>query len=252
MLSEIPYTDGLSITKLLAFIKYLLQIKDLQQLSDCQILQVLLPKSRPPLKDRVLESLSSQHPVEELHTTLIRHFIPTGIYEELKRNTVFRVQGAHERLAHYIADIREASRLLQVNWSEKQLVETILVGLSPEERSRLALINKPNTFAELEQCSIHSSNVWYSDQNRRSLLPQVQRINETQPLVPDTRTHRESRPFRIPATSHYQTKSNNQQPQQNTSDTVSREKRCYNCGKLGHISRSVSYTHLDVYKRQVL
>ena len=32
----------------------------------------------------------------------------------------------------YIADIRESSRLLQVDWSEKQLVDTILVGLSPE------------------------------------------------------------------------------------------------------------------------
>ena len=93
ILSEILYTDGLSITKLLAFIKYLLQIKDLQQLSDREILQVLLPKCRPPLKDRVQVSLSSQHPVEELHTTLIRHFIPTGIYEELKQNTVLRVQG---------------------------------------------------------------------------------------------------------------------------------------------------------------
>ena len=38
ILSEIQYTDGLSITKLLAFIKHLLQIKDLQQLSDSQIL----------------------------------------------------------------------------------------------------------------------------------------------------------------------------------------------------------------------
>ena len=68
-----------------------------------------------------------------------------------------RVQGAHERLAHYIADIRESSRLLQVDWTEKQLVDTILVGLSPDERSRLALISRPLTFADLEQCSIHSS-----------------------------------------------------------------------------------------------
>ena len=82
ILSEIPTTDGLNITKLLDFIKHLLQIKDLRQLRDDQILQVLLPKCRSPLKDRVLESLRYNHPVEELHTTLIRHFIPTGIYEE--------------------------------------------------------------------------------------------------------------------------------------------------------------------------
>ena len=55
IITEIPYTDGLSITKLLNFIRYLLQIKDLQQLNDWQILQVILPKCKPPLRDRVLE-----------------------------------------------------------------------------------------------------------------------------------------------------------------------------------------------------
>ena len=103
-------------------------------------LQVIMTKCRPPLKDRVQESMNFQHSVDQLHSALIRHFIPTGIYEELKRNTVLRVQGAHERLAHYISEIRESSLLLKVNLSE------------PEERSRLVLINRPNTFAELEQC----------------------------------------------------------------------------------------------------
>ena len=110
ILSDIPITDGLNITKLLDFIKHILQLKDLQQLRDNQILQVILPKCRPPLKDRVLESLRYNHPVEELHTTLIRHFIPTGIYEELKRNLVLRVQGTYERLAHYISCLLYTSR----------------------------------------------------------------------------------------------------------------------------------------------
>ena len=143
-----------------------------------------------------------------------------------------------ERLAHYISEIRESSLLLKVNLSEPQLVETILVGLSPEERSRLVLINRPNTFAELEQCCIHSSNVWYSDQNRRALIPQAQRRNETPPLVSEPRIHRDSRHFRSPKPSHYQPAQNYQlKSQPNMSDTVSREKRCYNCGKQGHISR---------------
>ena len=114
---EIPTTDGLNITKLLGFIKYLLQIKDLRQLKDDQILQVILPKCRSLLKDRVLESLRYHHTVEELHTSLIRHFIPTGIYEELKRNSVLRVQGVYERLAHYISEIRESALLLPVSYT---------------------------------------------------------------------------------------------------------------------------------------
>ena len=50
ILTEIPYTDGLNVSKLLTFISYLLQIKDLQQLNVWQILQVLLQKCKPPLK----------------------------------------------------------------------------------------------------------------------------------------------------------------------------------------------------------
>ena len=90
---------------------------------------------------------------DSLHSSIIKYSIPTGIYEELKRKTVLRVQGNHERLAHYISDIRESSRLLRVDWNETQTVDTILVGLSPEERSRLALINRPNTIADLEPVS---------------------------------------------------------------------------------------------------
>ena len=51
--------------------------------------------------------------VDELHSSIIKHFIPTGIYEEIKRKTVLRAQGHQERLAHYISDIRESSRLLR-------------------------------------------------------------------------------------------------------------------------------------------
>ena len=223
ILTEIPYTDGLNVSKLLNFINYLLQVKDLQQLSDWQILQVLLPKCKPPLKNRVMEALTSTFPVEELHSLIIKYFIPTGIYEEIKRKTVLRVQGNQERLAHYISDIRESSRLLRVDWNETQMVDTILIGLSPEERSRLSLINRPNTIADLEQCSIHSSNVWYSDQNRQAMKTAGTNKNELRALVPDGTTSHERQVFSRP----------------------------HNVRKSGKLSVTpVSYTHLDVYKRQ--
>lgn len=87
--------------------KRLLQIIELQQLADNQILQVIMIKCRPPLKDHIEESINFQHSVDQQHAPLIRHFIPTGIYEELKRKTVLRVQEAHDRPAHSISEIRE-------------------------------------------------------------------------------------------------------------------------------------------------
>ena len=157
----------------------------------------------------------------------------------MKRNLVLRAQGTYERLAHYISEVRESALLLQVKWSEQQLVDTILVGLSPEERSRLALVKRPTTFTELELCCIHSSDVWYSDQNRSVSMSQSQSRNsfQTRPIGNDTRNYRDKRfvstykTHNYPHVSYSKTK-----PRQPTSE-VSEERRCYNCGKAGHISK---------------
>ena len=140
----------------------------------------------------------------------------------------------------YISEIRESALLLQVKWSEQQLVDTILVGLSPEERSRLALMKRPTTFTELELCCIHSSNVWYSDQNRRVSMSQTQRRDSFQPLPigTDTRNYRDKRFVSTSKTQSYPHISYSRpQPRQHASE-VNEKRRCYNCGKAGHISKN--------------
>ena len=61
----------------------------------------------------------------------------------------------------------------------------------------------------------------------RDRLSTAPRRNETQALVTDAKTQRERRPFRRPTNFHDHSKSKEPQP------------------------RPVSYTHLDVYKRQL-
>ena len=78
------------------------------------------------------------------------------------------------------------------------MVDTLLIGLSPEERSRLALINQPKTFADLEQCSIHSSNVWYSDQNRHTMKSAEANRNGLRALEPGVTTLHERQVFNRP------------------------------------------------------
>lgn len=234
ILSEIQPTDGLNISRLMEFLKSVLRIYELQQLSDTQVLEIIMPRSRSPLKDRILEAIRSKSSFEQFHAMVINYFIPTGIYEELKRNTVLRVQGTHERLAHFVAEVREYARLLKTNFSEAQLVENILVGLSPEERSRLVLLNRPNSFAELERCCIHSSNVWYSDQNRRIAITRAATRCELPPVAsePVDLSSRNKRYFhRSPRWT------NKCSAPVEVSNPGIKPKRCYNCGKAGHFSR---------------
>ena len=88
-----------------------------------------------------------------------------------------------------------------MDWNETQLVDIILIGVSPEERYRLSLMNRPNIIADLEQCSIHSSNVWYSDQNREAMKTAGANRHQLRALVPDITTSYErqvsSRPHHV-------------------------------------------------------
>ena len=99
-------------------------------------------------------------------------------------------------------------------------------------------------------------------QRRDSFLPL--------PIGTDTRTYRDKRFVRTSKTQSYPNTSNSlQKPRQHASD-VNEERRCYNCGKSGHISKNCkqkrnqqktdqSKKHVkreeqksDVYKRQLL
>ena len=122
------------------------------------------------------------------------------------------------------------------------MVDTILVGLSPEERSRLALINRPNTIADLERCSIHSSNVWYSDQNRHTMKSAETNRNELRALVPDVTTPHERQVFNRPHNVRSSGKLSVTPSKTETRYPPRNKPICYNCGKYGHIRNCLLYT----------
>ena len=76
--------------------------------------------------------------------------------------------------------------------------------------------------------------------NRRVFMSQTQRSDSFLPLSigTDTRTYRDKRFVRTSKTQNYPNTSNSlQKPQQHASD-ANNERRCYNCGKSGHISKN--------------
>ena len=122
------------------------------------------------------------------------------------------------------------------------------------KRQRLALINRPNTFADLEQCSIHSSNVCYSDQNRHTMKSAEANRNELRALVPDVTTLHERQVFNRPHNVRSPGKSNVTPSKTETRYPPHNKHICYNCGKHGHISKNCNSKQFerkqDVYKRQ--
>lgn len=224
VLSLIPLTDGLSVTKLMEFMKCLLNIKDIPQVTDDQVLPLLLAYARPPLRERIQQAVYRRSSIDALHADLIQHFIPTGIYEELKRTTVLRTQRSNERLASFVSDVRESSRVLRVQLTENEIVENILVRLSVDERSRLVLMNRPRTFRELEQCCIHSANVWHSDQVRRNEQNEI----NYRAYRPST-----SRTVTVPNGTNQNRNQNTWTPSRANNESQN-TRRCYNCGGQNH------------------
>lgn len=228
-LAEIPRTNGLNFAELLSFFKVLLKLKYVPQLNNIQIFELLLTFVLPPLSQRIQEAIFSNLSIDQLHEVLIRHFIPTSIYEQMKRDLVHRVQGNNEMLAHYISEVRENSQVLRVNLTETEVVETILIGLSPAERSRLALMPRPCNFFQLEQLCIHSANVWFSDK---------QRSGQPNPRPPPRFSLHHlaaSQPINMQNSAPHQ---NAFRPRLEPNRVPPRKPIvCYNCGEANHTSR---------------
>lgn len=238
-LTQIPCTDGLDIPNLLMFIKILMNLKNLPNLSDTQTLGLLIPYVVPPLRTKIQDSVQCGQNIDQLHSTLIHHFIPTGVYHQLVSDKVRRVQKVGELLGHYIADIKEHADILRAPFSERELIDLMLLGLNPAERSRLVFMPRPATFNELDQLCMHSANVHYSD-SQREYHDRPQQGHDgggsagVHLSLPLTGSNSRGRNFRryddrvVVSNRHYA--SNPQAP-----------RICYKCGGSGHLRRECRY-----------
>ncbi len=167
-LKEIPYTNGLDQLKLLQFLKVVLKLSKVTDLKRKQIVDLSLPYTSDPLQSKLQQlSQCGSRSIKELQKGIVSYFIPKGRLESLRRDFVHRPQRFGEPLSMYIASIVEQSELLMCEMSESEIVENIVLGISPEERSRLTFVGVPNSIRDLERMCIHTQNVKYLDQERQ-------------------------------------------------------------------------------------
>lgn len=65
--------------------------------------------------------------------------------ERLCQERFYRLQNDRETLASFIANIMWVAMVLRVGLSESAVVDTILEGITPEERSRMVFAIRPNS-----------------------------------------------------------------------------------------------------------
>ena len=89
------------------------------------------------------------------------------MFENLKMQFFYRPQQPGENLANFIASIKEARRVLRLPHSEGETIQVLLEGLTPEERSRLALTQIPRNFVELDKWCLQSQSIQFLDYQRQ-------------------------------------------------------------------------------------
>lgn len=167
VLKEIPTnTNGLDHLKLLSLINVVIKIKRYGKLSDVQVLEVVSSYVSEPLLGKINFHIQSGSSLRVTHNALLCYFIPRGMYEKLKRDMVHRPQRMDEPLAMYVCEIKNNVELLMCDYSEAELVDLIIMGINPNDRSKLVFQGLPKTFQDLERLCVFMQNIDYNDKER--------------------------------------------------------------------------------------
>lgn len=208
VLGSLSIIDGLQVDQLLNFIEVLFRAKDFPGMSDTLLLQLIFPHCQEPLLEILVSCLESGANFEEFHTRLLENFVPGRLRENLRQQKFYRLQKQGEELASFVSSIKLAAKVLKVGLTEKEIVNVIIEGVTPEERSRLVFTNRPHSFADLTRMCITSAGVAYNDILRQGLQ------SRALPTVPVMQIRR---------------------PQ--TNFPMNRPQVCFGCGQPGHIRR---------------
>ena len=120
---------------------------------------LIYPYCRSTLADLVTKALRRGDSVDAFHGEVLNFFIPIRRRFKLELERFYRPQAYGEALGDFVRDIRKAARVLRLGLPETEVIQAILEGLTPQERSRLAFADRPRCFADLEQLCVVSRTV---------------------------------------------------------------------------------------------
>ncbi|XP_063227204.1 uncharacterized protein LOC134533635 [Bacillus rossius redtenbacheri] len=183
MLKDFPATDGLHIPKFLHFLQLIVKLRQSNSLHEAQLLEIIYPFTLGPLAERTNLAISQNLTFDKYHEDILSFFIPSRLLTQLQLSHFNRLQKPGEPLAVYVNEVKEAAAIFRLQVSEQEVINTILDGLSPEERSRLVFLSKPSSFSELDRMCIHSQNVRFADYHRNTHFPQSSSFKQSKNLA---------------------------------------------------------------------
>ena len=227
VLQKLSVVDAFKEDQLLVFLDLVLQLAAYPGISDGEVLSLIYPYCRGSLAEKVTNTWRRGGTVDTFHGEVLDYFIYPPRRSQLKWDLFYRFQANGEALGDYVQDIRKAARVLRLGLPDTEVLDVIMEGLNPQDRSRLIFAGRPRCFAEMARFCVVSNTV----------RPELAVIIPVNPFL-------------------YMT---DPDPVTSSSPTPEDEKS-HDGGALpssvefnldiAHGPGPVSYTHLDVYKRQ--
>ena len=166
LLKNLPDTDGLDHNLLLQFLLHVIRIREKSGCPDEDLFDCLQHFTQRPLADFVAIALEQGDSFEDFHTEVLSALLPSRIANQLRYETLNRLQGEDEALTTYVQEMRNQVEVLQMGLSERQLVDTIISNSNAKTRSLLSMDNRPRTLQGLLRLCISAQDLLYADARR--------------------------------------------------------------------------------------
>lgn len=169
IIRDMPEVDGLEETLLMAFLGRLFQLADFPGVAENTVLQLVFPYCRGPMAGLIERVMRRGGTLDDFHREVLDSFVPGRLREQLRQKHFYRVQAHGEGLAPFCSSIRSAARILRLPMSEGEVVQVILEGVTPQERSRLVFAERPRSYSDLDRLCVMSRTIEMTDEARASI-----------------------------------------------------------------------------------
>lgn len=166
ILQGLPTVDGLDENKLLEFFRQLFLLAEFPGVSEARLLELVYPYCRAPMAGLVTRAIKGGNGLDALHAEALDSFVPGRLRDRLRQQLFYRVQERGEPLADFVRSVRDAARILRLGLTEQEVIQVILEGVTPEERSRLVFAQRPQSFADLDRLCVVSRTIQRTDESR--------------------------------------------------------------------------------------
>lgn len=163
LLKELPIMDGTDVNLWCDFLLKVLKIRQVGQKTEPTIYEIMYPYCRAEPLAFVTNAITAIESFETFHARLLGQFIPSRQISQLRAEIYRRVQCEGEPLATHMQSIRDAALMLRIRENEAQVVEQIVEGLTPLQRTRFVFQAPPSLLLQLEQLAVVDQNIAHAD-----------------------------------------------------------------------------------------